>query len=146
MKINALVEWYSNLSPERVDSLDAIYHEQARFKDPFNDVQGHQAIAAIFHHMFETTGKPSFEIIDVVQQESTAWVRWLFNCNLRGKPFSVEGISRIDFTNDGRVISHYDYWDASELLAQLPVIGTIVRYLRKKLSAPRSLQPMPRIT
>ena len=56
MKLDALVDWYSTLTPTTIPQLQALYHEQAHFRDPFNDVQGQAAIGAIFRHMFATPG------------------------------------------------------------------------------------------
>lgn len=38
---------------------------------------------------------------------------------------------------DGRIVLHRDYWDAAEeLYAKLPVLGGLMRYLKRKLAAP----------
>ena len=42
------------------------------------------------------------------------------------------GMSEVHFNHDGYVIAHIDHWDsASQLLARLPVIGTIIRPVLK---------------
>ena len=39
--------------------------------------------------------------------------------------------------DDGRITLHRDYWDAAEeLYEKLPVIGTLMRWLRRRLAAP----------
>ena len=48
MKLDALLHWYETLTPETIPHLNGLYHEQARFHDPFNDVRGHEAITVIF--------------------------------------------------------------------------------------------------
>jgi len=135
MKLDALVDWYSTLAPETICELRGIYHEQAHFRDPFNDIRGHRAIAAIFEHMFKTTDNPVFHITATQQDGATAWVSWTFDFRLRGKALSIEGVTRLDFGDDGRVIAHRDYWDALDLFVQLPLLGTLMRYLRSRLSA-----------
>ena len=62
---------------------------------------------------------------------------WLFQCQLRGKPVVVEGMSHLDFAEDGRVIYQRDFWDASDLVVQLPVIGKFMRYIKTRLAAPQ---------
>ena len=64
-KIDALIDWYSNLTPQSLNEVSDVYHEQARFRDPFNDVRGHSGIADIFRHMYDTTEKSRFEITRV---------------------------------------------------------------------------------
>jgi len=136
MKLDALVDWYSTLTPETICELRGVYHERAHFRDPFNDVRGHRAIAAIFEHMFKTTDNPVFHITATQQDGATAWVSWTFEFGLRGKALSIEGVTRLDFGDDGRVLLHRDYWDALDLLVELPLIGAILRFIRRKLSVP----------
>ena len=138
MKLDALLDWYRTLSPESLAAVGEIYHEAARFRDPFNDVRGHRAITNIFSHMFETTGNPVFRIRSAQQDGTTAWVSWTFDFELRGKPISIDGATRLDFGADGRVFEHRDYWDAVDLLVQLPLLGGVLRWVRKRLAAPGS--------
>jgi hypothetical protein len=137
MKLDALIDWYSTMTPETVSDIRGIYHERAHFRDPFNDVRGHQAIAAIFEHMFDTTEDPVFHITSKQRDGATAWVSWTFDFRLRGKALSIEGVTRLDFGEDGRVIDHRDHWDATDLLVQLPLLGSVLRYLKGRLSAPK---------
>ena len=136
MKLDALVRWYETLTPETVPQLGDLYHERARFRDPFNDVRGHAAIAAIFRHMFNTTEQPLFRITDRQRQGRTAWVSWVFDFGLRGRAMRIEGVSRLDFGDDGRVIEHRDYWDATELFEAFPLVGTILRHLKRLSGTP----------
>jgi len=138
MNLDALIDWYSTLTPETIPAIRGIYHEKARFRDPFNDVRGHQAIAAIFEHMFDTTVNPVFRVTSKQQEGATAWVSWTFEFGLRGRALSIEGVSRLDFGDDGRVIDHRDYWDATDLFVQFPLLGSLLRYLKSRLSAPQS--------
>ncbi|MES9971844.1 MAG: nuclear transport factor 2 family protein [Candidatus Thiodiazotropha sp.] len=136
MKIDRLVEWYQGLSPSSLGSIAEFYHESASFQDPFNRVQGPTHIAAVFRHMFETTELPAFIVEQVQIDGDIAWVSWIFNCRLRGRKISIEGVSQLIFTTDGRVITHRDYWDAADLYQQLPLLGTMVRMLKRKFKVP----------
>ena len=136
MKLDALIHWYSTLTPETICELRGIYHEEAHFRDPFNDVRGHRAISAIFEHMFESTQNPVFHITATQTEGVVAWVSWTFEFGLRGKALSIEGVTRLDFGDDGRVVDHRDYWDALDLLVEFPLIGAILRFSRRKLSVP----------
>ena len=136
MKLDALVDWYSTLTPETIRGIGEIYHEEAHFRDPFNDVRGHRAIAAIFEHMFEVTQKPVFHITATQREASTAWVNWTFDFHLRGKPISIDGMTHLDFASDGRVMVHRDYWDALDLLVELPLLGAFLRFVRRKMRTP----------
>ena len=136
MKLNELVNWYSTLTPETIPLLREIYHEEANFRDPFNDVRGQRQIAAIFEHMFESTQQPVFHITATQTEASVAWVSWTFDFKLYGRAISIDGVTRLDFADDGRVLIHRDYWDALDLLVELPLLGAILRFIRRKLSIP----------
>lgn len=134
MKLDAVIDWYSTLTPETVSKVGEIYHEDAQFRDPFNSVRGHRAIRAIFQHMFEATNNPVFRIVSAQTEDDTAWVSWTFEFQLYGKEIAIEGVTRLDFGHDGRVIVHRDYWDASELLVEIPLLGRLLRFLKRRLS------------
>jgi len=134
MKLNALCDWYANLSPQSLEYVPELYHENARFQDPFNDVQGHDAILGIFRHMFENTDDPKFRILESQSNEPVAWVAWTFSVGVFGKVVDIDGMTRLEFADDGRVLYHRDYWDASQLYEQIPIAGRIIGFLRKKMS------------
>ena len=51
-------------------------------------------------------------------------------------PQVIRGASHLRFDSAGKVTWHRDYWDAAEeLYMTLPVIGWLMRRLRKALSA-----------
>jgi len=135
-KLDKLLDWYSTLTPESVRRVAEFYGPDAHFRDPFNDVRGTQAIQRIFDHMFETTENPRFVIKDRMIQDNQGFATWLFEFDLRGKHYTVEGSSHIWFAPNGLVTAHRDYWDAAEeLFEKLPFVGNLVRFLRKKFSA-----------
>jgi ketosteroid isomerase-like protein len=136
MKIDRLVAWYQGLSPSSLGSIGELYHESASFQDPFNRVQGQAQIAAVFQHMFDTTQNPAFTVEQVQIDNDVAWVSWLFSCGLRGKKIAIEGVTQLMFAKDGRVMRHRDYWDAADLYQQLPLLGTMVRMLKRRFKIP----------
>jgi len=134
--LDALLEWYATLAPATLGRLPEFYAEQARFKDPFNDVQGTAAIARIFAHMFETTEHPRFVILERMAQGDQGFATWRFEFGLKGQQYTVLGASHLHFDQAGRVLTHRDYWDAAEELWQkLPLIGGPVRWLRGRFRA-----------
>jgi ketosteroid isomerase-like protein len=136
MKIDKLLDWYQRLTPSSLSDIAEFYHETASFQDPFNHVRGAPQIAAVFQHMFETTRRPAFTVEQVQVDGNVAWVSWIFNCDLRGREIAVEGVSQLLFEKDGRVIRHRDYWDATDLYQQLPLLGKMVRMLKQRFKVP----------
>ena len=132
-QLHDLLHWYSTLTPASVKEAGRFYQNNARFKDPFNDVIGIPAIEAIFEHMFKTTQNPRFIIGDVIEQGQQAFVTWVFEFRLKGKDYKIVGGSHLQFDETGLVTLHRDYWDAAEeLLQKLPLVGGPIRWLRRQ--------------
>lgn len=138
-RIAAIVHLFEHLSPENLPQLAQIYTETARFKDPFNEVQGVPAIKAIFEHMFRTLEAPRFIVHDTVVQGQQCFLTWDFVFSLKGRklpPLVVRGGSHLKLADDGRIADHRDYWDvAEELYEKLPVLGALMRWLKRRVNA-----------
>lgn len=134
--LDRLCRFYSGLTPQSVRELVQIYSIDARFRDPFNDVTGIDAITHIFDDMFQKAQAPRFVITGSVLQGQEAFVTWDFHIGIGGQMRVVQGCSQLRFDGQGRVADHRDYWDtANELYAHLPLIGGVMRWLKRKLSA-----------
>jgi len=131
-------EFFANLEVDDLDRLDIVFVENARFRDPFNDLTGLGQIRAVFEHMFAHCAEARFEVLEAMGGEPVGYIRWRFHFRLvrdRAPRRPVEGVSRIVFAEDGRVREHIDYWDAAgELYEQFPVIGGLMRWLKARLA------------
>jgi len=130
---------FAALRAEDLVRLPDFFTADVRFKDPFNDVRGIAAVQAVFAHMFAVTERPRFEILEQAMSGASGFVRWRFRFAPRGRPQAereIEGVSRVLFAPDGRVVEHVDYWDpVGGLYDSLPVLGPVLRLLRRRLSA-----------
>ena len=140
--VDRLVQLYEQLTPDLIRQLDAFYAADAHFKDPFNDVRGVQAIAGIFDHMFETLQNPHFIVTQRLVQGQQAFLAWEFHFRLQrwrpGIDQCISGATLLSFDAQGLVSQHRDYWDtAEELYEKLPLLGALMRWLRKAGSASR---------
>jgi ketosteroid isomerase-like protein len=136
--VQAIVALFERLAPADLPALGRIYTDDALFKDPFNEVQGVPAITAIFAHMFKSLDNPRFVIHDVVVQGRQCFLTWDFIFGLRGKAGAelvVRGGSHLKLAEDGRIAVHRDYWDvAEELYEKLPVLGSLMRWLKRRVN------------
>jgi len=90
----------------------------------------------ICEHRFATADSPGVVVNRRSVQGDQAVLGWDLHLRRRGGAVVVRGISHLGVDADGRVVLHRDYWDpAEELYAHLPVIGALMRALRRKLSA-----------
>ena len=132
-----LATFFQTLSPQSVAQLHTVYDEQATFKDPFNEVQGLPEIERIFRHMYVALDQPHFVVTGQVVDGAQAFLTWEFR--FRFTRFdtttlqAVRGASHVLFNAQGLVTMHRDYWDAAEeLYEKLPVLGGVMRWLKKR--------------
>ena len=135
-----IVRFFETLTPHSVAQLGQIYDPQARFTDPFNDVVGVAAITHIFEHMFVSLQHPRFVVTQQVLQGSQCFLTWEFRFCFKGYKAGQEqvilGASHLVLSNAGLITAHRDYWDAAqELYEKLPVLGSLMRWLKKRVNS-----------
>jgi len=136
----AYAEFFTQLTPQRLDGIERLFSPDARFKDPFNDVRGTAAIRQVFGHMYETLEQPRFIVLDQGCNGCIGYLHWQFQFadGANRSRRTIAGMSRVVFDNNGRVTEHVDFWDpAAQLYEALPVLGPVLRWLRRRLSSQR---------
>lgn len=136
--VKDVVGRFEGLNLNTVDHLIDIYSNDAVFKDPFNEVTGRTAIKKIFTHMFEQVDQPQFIVSKDISTPHEACLTWEFRFYFKNerKQQVIKGCSWLTISQDSLITEHRDYWDAAEeLYEKLPLIGFIMRLLKKKLRA-----------
>ncbi len=126
------------LTPERLPELSGHLALQARFKDPFNDVVGREAVIRVFSKMFEDVTDIEFSARDLGCSGAVCFFAWTLRCRLHRnrKLLNFEGATELHLDEDGRIAAHIDHWDAAgQLYAKLPFLGLLLNRLRRRLSA-----------
>ena len=133
----ALAAYFENLSPASVVQLPQFYAPEVVFKDPFNEVQGLAAVTSIFEHMYTALEAPHFVVTHSLVDGDQAFLTWDFK--FKFKRFdthtlqTVRGGSHVQFNAQGLITLHRDYWDAAEeLYEKLPLLGGLMRWLKKR--------------
>jgi steroid Delta-isomerase len=131
-------EFFERFGPADLAALDAVYREDATFKDPFNEVRGLAAIRQVYRHMFDTLDDPRFDVWNCTAGEGDAWLAWRFTFGAPGARLrTVRGVSHLVFDDSQRIVAHRDYWDpVEELYLDVPVLGWLHRAIRRRLAAP----------
>jgi ketosteroid isomerase-like protein len=136
--VQRVVDFYEGLTPAALDTLVQFYTEDARFKDPFNEVQGVPAIRRVFEHMYANLHGPRFVVTQCVVDGHQCFLVWEFRFRFRFQRFDtqteqvVRGASHLRLAADGRISEHRDYWDAAEeLYEKLPLLGALMRWLKR---------------
>ena len=135
--VREAVTFFETIAPQRLERIRQVFAPDARFKDPFNDVRGHDAIVRIFAHMFEQVHDPRFVILNLVSQGQQTFVTWDFHFRFKRfdtlKVQCIHGATHWVFDEQGRLSLHFDYWDAAEqLYEKLPVLGGLMRWLKRQ--------------
>jgi hypothetical protein len=135
--VSEFIRYFEQLTPADLPRLPEFYAEGARFKDPFNEVQGLPAIDTIFRHMYVALEAPRFVVTGQVRQGDQCFLLWDFYFRFRRFDTHTEqrvrGTSHLVFDAAGRVTLHRDYWDAAEeLYEKLPVVGGLMRWLKRR--------------
>jgi ketosteroid isomerase-like protein len=135
--------FFSEMTPAHLARLGEVYSADAWFKDPFNEVQGLDAVRGIFQHMYDSLNLPRFIVTTRVVQGRQCFLTWDFVFGLRGQSteITVRGASHLWLApgTDGRwrITCHRDYWDvAEELYEKLPLLGALMRWLKRRVNAP----------
>ena len=127
--------YLETLTPESLAEISAYVTDDVRFKDPFNDTRGVDAMSRVFRHMFENVEDVNFDIHEMLAEGSVCLMAWRFGGRLSGKSWNFDGTSVIRFAEDGRVAEHVDHWDAGrDFYERLPLIGWLFATVRRRLS------------
>ncbi|MBM3491800.1 MAG: nuclear transport factor 2 family protein [Alphaproteobacteria bacterium] len=139
--VERYARYWRELAPETVGDLQGLAAPEMRFRDPFNELQGAEAVVAMLRRALAGGGDLRFDITDIAVSGRAAYYRWrcsLSHPRLNGAgSWRLEGMSEVTFDAAGRVLTHVDHWDAAEqMLARLPFIGWFVRALRRRFKEP----------
>lgn len=129
-----IAAWQS-LSADTIDVVDAMFTDDGRFSDPFNDLRGRDEIRASFARLYAMIAEVRIEVRDRAYSGRVCYMRWRFAYTLNsGRSFDIEGMSEVHLTDSGRASAHIDHWDAaSQFYEKLPVIGWLLRRIKRRL-------------
>ena len=130
----SIKQFFETISLDTVAQIPQYYAADARFKDPFNEVQGVAHITRIFEHMYTQVQNPRFVVTALIAKEAQAFMRWDFYFDSMGKLQHIRGATHFEFNDAGLVSLHRDYWDAAEeLYEKLPILSVLMRWIKRRL-------------
>ena len=135
--VKQVVDYFQSLTPDSVADIGKFYTDDTYFRDPFNEVRGIASVRHIFTDMFVRLHEPRFTVVETIRDHNGAVLIWDFDFRIKtlkpDLPRRIHGLSHLRFAADGRVSYHRDYWDAAgELYEQLPLIGGLMRWLKRR--------------
>ncbi len=113
-----------------------VYAENAYFRDGFREVQGTENLEKYFLSSTETFHECTFDIQDIASHEGNYYYRWVMNLVLKrnkDEKLQAVGMSHVRYDKNGKIIFHQDYWDTGVILEKIPVLGTIITWIRNRI-------------
>lgn len=132
------IEFLQTLAPGRTGELRDYCAPDVRFCDPFNDVRGVEAYIRVLDDMYEKLANVRLTVRHRAHDGAIWYLRWEFAYRMRAKADiqTIQGVSELRFGDDGRVLEHVDHWDAaSQLYERFPLIGAVLRAIRRRIAA-----------
>ncbi len=135
--IQLFVDFYRVYAAEVIKKdVRKLYAPSAFFRDPFREVEGIDAIEPYFLSAVEPIHECTFDIQDVAVHGGEYYFRWVMHLRLkRDKDSEIRtvGMSHVRFDAEGRVVFQQDYWDAGAVYERLPVIGGVIRWIKRRI-------------
>lgn len=131
-------EFYSTFDRSNIESLHTLYTEDVLFKDPVHEVRGIDAMRDYLSGLCTELLQCNFFFQQHIEGSDQVFLRWTMHYAhpkiSGGKTLTLEGATELRF--EGNLVSyHCDYYDMGAMLYErLPVIGAVIRWLRKRLA------------
>lgn len=131
--------FFSDFSPSKISELlDQTYAENVWFNDTLKTIEGREALRSYLAHSAEAVEACRVEVAEIIGNgEGDYYARWSmmiqFKRFKRGQQTHSIGMSHLRFDQDGRVVLHQDFWDASQgLFDHVPLLGAMIRWVRRQ--------------
>lgn len=131
---------YQELTADNLHRLAEIYSEKIHFIDPAHEIHGLEQLSSYFAGLYREVQSIKFQFNHPVRIDNEAYLQWLMALQhpklQGGRMISVPGASYLRFADNGKVVHHRDYFDLGAMLyEQLPLLGTVIRTLKRRLSS-----------
>ncbi len=133
--IEAFKEYYKVFAEDVIRrDTKKLYARDAFFKDGYKEVKGVDAIESYFVATTKAIHECTFDIQDWSSHEGNYYFRWIMKLRLKrdkDNPIEQVGMTHARFGPDGKVIFHTDYWDTSVVFERVPVMGSVIRWVKE---------------
>jgi len=112
-----------------------VYADNAYFRDGTKEVEGLDDIAAYFLKSADTVHTCTFDIKDIAVHDGNYYFRWIMHLTTKrwkDQPMKPVGMSHVRFNGNGKIVFHQDYWDSTIIYEKAPIVGTIIRWIKKQ--------------
>jgi hypothetical protein len=135
--IRRLQNLYTDFSIESVNRIDEVYTQDVEFVDPVHRIQGCLGLKNYLRKMAANLDHYQIQYTDTLIGANNAFLGWTLEFSHprinHGKIITLQGMSQVKFTS--KIYYHEDAYDLGAMLYEnLPVLGTVVRGIKRKLA------------
>ena len=132
------VAFFKNLDKDHMELVDEFYDQNVDFQDPVHKLKGAVAVRNYYAQLYKNVKSIRFEFSKTISQGNNAvlvWKMFLVTPDLNGgREFSVDGNSVFLFGEDGKALSHRDFFDMGEFIYErVPVLKSVIGIIKGKL-------------
>lgn len=132
-----LVAFYQTLEASKLNQLADIYHSDICLADPVGEHRGLPVVSDYFSSLLKNLRYCRFDVSQTHHFENNALLIWrMFYAHPSlqgGAEQTLEGSSYIQFRDD-KISFQRDYYDMGAMLYEkIPVLGSVIRQLKKRL-------------
>ena len=139
-RLKEIESLFNNFNSDTLNLADDFYDPDVVFQDPIVELRGRDRLKAYYADMYKNVTSIRFDFSGGVEKDDEAVVFWTMEVRAKGfkggEPVLLDGTSHIKFGGEsGKAVYHRDYFDMGAFVYEnIPVLGSIVRYTKKKLS------------
>ena len=139
-RLKEIESLFNNFNSDTLNLADDFYDPDVVFQDPIVELKGRDALKAYYADMYENVTSIRFDFSGGIEKDEEAVVFWTMEVRAKGfkggEPVLLDGTSHIKFGGEsGKAVYHRDYFDMGAFVYEnIPVLGSIIRYTKKKLS------------
>ncbi len=127
------IEFWERLSARSIPLIEQVAHPGIRYIDPHHNFGGAERLSKHLEERFETFERIKFKCTNFAWGErdsgNTAYMRWELLAQRKKHETHMSGIAELTFSEEGKVISHIDYWHGTENIFEKP---SLLKTLLKK--------------
>lgn len=132
------LEMYQKLSADNLETLQSVYRSDIRFIDPAHVIVGIDNLTAYFAALYKNIDSIDFSFRHPLLVESKGYISWEMTFSHRrlagGKPIIIDGVTYLEFDDEGLVHYHRDYFDLGAMLYEhIPLLGYLVKSIKRGL-------------
>lgn len=137
-QLEKVCNFYADFNQASLSQLPELYSQDCLFRDPVQEVEGLQSLTHYFGQMTATLNYCQFEFHSRIEQEDSAFLSWTMHFSHprlnKGTELLLSGVTELHFA-DGKIQSHYDYYDLGAMLYEhLPILGGLIKLVKSKVA------------